>query len=425
MVMACLLVTATSILAQSDTSSISGTVTDTSGALVPNAQITIHNNATLADRTIESNENGVYNLTNLPLGSYSIRVTKAGFQKSTLNDVQLDPNIGRRVDVAMKVGDTSVTITVEAGANVVQTESGAVGQLITQEQLKSIQLNGRNPLYLAQMEPGVVRNNSMAALGFGLDNPLNVNGARSQESMQTFDGAPMVRTRSNGTSTGVADVDSTSQVQVLSANYPAEYGRTSGGLIRLVPKSGSSNFHGSAFEYFRNNALNANTWGRNLLGLKRGAFRYNQFGWNLNGPVYFPGHFNADRKKLFFLLGQEWVKYNHDDTSSTTLKVPTALMRTGNFSELLGANIFYGAPVQLVNPNTNLPCPNNDFSGGKCGIALSANGLGLLNAYPLPNVTGNASSNWTDTALYSERQRKDSIVIDFVAADAHHFRFSL
>src|SRR5882757_4606512 len=386
MVMVCLLVTATSILAQSDTSSISGTVTDTSGALVPNAQITIHNNATLADRTIESNENGVYNLTNLPPGSYSIRVTKAGFQKSTLNDVQLDPNIGRRVDVAKKVGDTSVTITVEAGANVVQTESGAVGQLITQEQVKNIQLNGRNPLYLAQMEPGVVRNNSMAALGFGLDNPLNVNGARSQESMQTFDGAPMVRTRSNGTSTGVADVDSTSQIQVLSSNYPAEYGRTSGGLIRLVPKSGSSNFHGSAFEYFRNNALNANTWGRNLLGLKRGAFRYNQFGWNLNGPVYIPGHFHSDRRKLFFLVGQEWVKYNHADTSTSTLKVPTALMRQGNFSELLGPNIFYSAPVQIVNPTTGVPYAGNIIPQGQ----LSPNGIGLLNAYPAANLTGNA-----------------------------------
>ena len=162
------------------------------------------------------------------------------------------------------------------------------------------------------MEPGVVRSNSMAALGFGLDNPLNVNGARSQESMQTFDGAPMVRTRSNGTSTGVADVDSTSQIQVLSSNYPAEYGRTSGGLIRLVPKSGSSDFHGSAFEYFRNNALNANTWQRNNQGLDRGAFRYNQFGWNLNGPSTSPAISTRTAAKLFFLVGQEWVKYNHD-----------------------------------------------------------------------------------------------------------------
>jgi len=377
----------------------------------------VRNNATLAERTIASNESGSFTLTNLAPGDYRVRVEKSGFETTTLNDVHLDPSIGRRIDVAMRIGNTTTEVTVEAGANTVQTESGSLGQLITQEQVKNIQLNGRNPLYLAQMEPGVVRNNSMAALGFGLDNPLNVNGARSQESMQTFDGAPMVRTRSNGTSVGTADVDSTSQVQVLSSNYPAEYGRTSGGLIRLVPKSGSTNFHGSVFEYFRNNALNANTWSRNLTGQKRAAFRYNQFGWNLNGPVFFPG-FNHDKRKLFFLVGQEWVKYNHDDFAQQ--KVPTLKMRTGDFSELLSSNIFYNTTKQLVKPGTSTPYAGNIIPASD----LSPNGIGLLNAYPKPNTTV-GTNNWIDTALYTERQRKDSIVVDFVPADAHHFRFSL
>jgi hypothetical protein len=409
-----------SAIAQTDTSSLSGTVTDTSGAVVAGASLTVQNTATRSEAHGVTNETGNFTITNLVPGSYTVKVEAAGFQTTSLNGVQIDPNIGRRVDVTMKVGEATTSVTVEAAANTVQTESGSVGQLISQEQVKTIQLNGRNPLYLAQMEPGVVRNNSMAALGFGLDNPLNVNGARSQESMQTFDGAPMVRTRSNGTSVGTADVDSTSQVQVLTTSYPAEYGRTSGGLIRLVPKSGTSDFHGSAFEYFRNNALNANTWQRNSANLGRQAFRYNQFGWNVNGPFYFPGHFNRDRKKLFFLAGQEWVKYNHDDTSSATLKVPTPLMRTGNFSELLGPNIFYSSPRQIVNPATGVPYPNNVISSG-----LSPNGLGLLNAYPKPNLFSSPSSNWIDTALYTEKQRKDSIVVDFVPADAHHFRFSM
>src|SRR6478752_258837 len=228
-------------LAQSDTSSLSGTVSDSSGAALPNAKVLVRNDATHTDRTTVSNESGNFNLTNLPPGDYTIRVEAANFQTTTLGNVHVDPSIGRRVDISMKVGDTKTEVTVEAGVNTIQTESASLGQLVTQEQVKSIQLNGRNPLYLAQMEPGVVRSNSMAALGFGLDNPLNVNGARSQESLQTFDGAPMVRTRSNGTSVGVADVDSTSQVQVLTTGYPAEYGRTSGGLIRFVPKSGTSN----------------------------------------------------------------------------------------------------------------------------------------------------------------------------------------
>ena len=404
-------------LAQSDTSSLSGTVTDTSGAVVPGAGIMVQNAATRTEARGTSNESGNFTITNLVPGSYTVRVEAAGFQTTSLGGVQIDPNIGRRIDVTMKVGETSTSVTVEASANTVQTESGSVGQLISQEQVKNIQLNGRNPLYLAQMEPGVVRSNSMAALGFGLDNPLNVNGARSQESMQTFDGAPMVRTRSNGTSVGTADVDSTSQVQVLSSNYPAEYGRTSGGLIRLVPKSGSSNFHGSAFEYFRNNALNANTWSRNLTGQKRAAFRYNQFGWNLNGPVYIPGHFNQDKRKLFFLAGQEWVKYNHDDFAQQ--KVPTLKMRTGDFSELLGPNIFYNTSKQVVNPATGTPYPNNVITSG-----LSPNGIGLLNAYPKPNTTI-GTNNWIDTALYTERQRKDSLVVDYIPGDAHHLRFSL
>ncbi|HEX3570685.1 MAG TPA: carboxypeptidase regulatory-like domain-containing protein [Acidobacteriaceae bacterium] len=405
------------MFAQSDNSSLSGTVTDSTGALVTDAKVTARNTATQAERSIGTNESGNFTLPNMVPGDYSLRVEKSGFETTNLSDVHLDPAIGRRIDVSLKIGSATTEVTVQAGVNTVQTESGSVGQLITEEQVKNIQLNGRNPLYLAQMEPGVVRSNSMAALGFGLDNPLNINGARSQESMQTFDGAPMVRTRSNGTSTGVADVDSTSQVQVLSSNYPAEYGRTSGGLIRLVPKSGTSSLHGTVFEYLRNNALNANTWSRNLTGQKRAAFRYNQFGWNVNGPVFFPG-FNQDRKKLFFLLGQEWVKYNHDDFAQQ--KVPTLRMRTGDFGELLSPNIFYNSIVQLVNPTTNAPYIGNVIPPGQ----LSANGIGLLNAYPKPNTTV-GSNNWIDSALYAEKQRKDSIVIDFIPADAHHFRFSL
>jgi len=413
----CLFLTGLPLHAQSDTSSLSGTVADASGAVVPNANITLNNQATRAEIHATTNSGGSYTITNLPTGAYTMRVEAPGFQTTNLSDIRVDPNIGRRVDVTMRVGDTNTSITVEANANTVQTESGAVGQLITQEQVKNIQLNGRNPIYLAQMEPGVVRGNSMAAFSFGLDNGINVSGARSQESVITFDGAPMVRTRSNGTSVGVADVDSTSQIQVLTTSYAAEFGRTSGGQIRMVPKSGTSEFHGSVFEYFRNSALNANTWKNNQSGTARGAFRYNQFGWNLNGPVFFGG-FNKNHDKLFFLVGQEWVKYNHADVSFR--KVPTAQMRQGDFSELLGSNIFYNRPVQLVDPTTGTPYAGNIIPQGQ----LSQNGTGLLRAYPLPNVSA-PTYNWVDSALYTESQRKDSVVVDLVPTDRHHFRFSL
>ena len=419
------LLTTSHAAAQSDNSSLSGGVTDASGALVPNAKVTVTNNATKAERVVTTNESGNFNLPDVVSGDYTVRVEQSGFQSVTLTNVHVDPSIGRRIDVSLKVGDTNSSVTVEANANAVQTESAVVGQLVTQEQVKSIQLNGRNPLYLSQLEPGVVRNASMAAFAFSLDNGVNIGGARSQESLITIDGAPAVRTRSNGTSVGVADVDATSQVQILTNSYQAEYGRSSGGQIRIVPKSGTSTFHGSLFEYFRNTVLNANTWQRKLpsntlaVRSKSPGFRYNQYGWNLNGPVYIPGHFNKDKNKLFFLLGQEYIKYNNDDT--VFRRVPTNLMRQGNFGELLAPNIFYGGVNQIVSPTTGVAYAGNVIPASD----LSANGLALLNAYPAPNAVGAATYNWVDAATEMQTQRKDSIVVDFIPFDAHHIRFSL
>ncbi len=409
---------------QADTSSISGTVTDASNAVVPNAKVTVRNDATGAERTAVTNSSGSYTIPNLTPGSYTVRVEAPGFQATILSGNRLDPNIGSKVDATLKAGNTSTTVTVQADANVLQTESAAAGQLVTAEQVKTIQLNGRNPLYLAQLEPGVARNAAISSFNFAPDfSGPNVNGARGNESLLTLDGAPMIRTRANGTQIGVADVDATSQVQILTTGYPAEYGGTSGGLIRMVPKSGTSEFHGTVFEYLRNSFFNANTWGRNqsdqpALRDHPPAFRYNQFGWNLGGPVYIPHVFNTSKQKLFFLAGQEYVRYRQ--TVTQTGKVPTMLMRSGNFSELLGNNIFYQNAVQLVDPRTGTPYQGNIIPSSE----LSPNGIALLNAYPEPNAT-NSSYNWQSQAPYPQDQRKDTLVVDYVPADAHHLRFSL
>jgi hypothetical protein len=416
-----------SAFAQSDSSAVSGTVSDQTGAVVPNAKVTLRNEATGVSNTVTSNDSGQYTVPNVRPGTYSVTVEATGFQSFKTSGVQVDPSIAKRVDALMRIGDTASSVVVEANSNTVQTESAVLGQLVTQDQVKSIQLNGRNPMYLAQMEPGVVRNAPMANFNFGLDNGLNIGGSRSQESLLTLDGAPMVRTRSNGTSVGVADVDSTSQVQVLTGSYQAEYGRSDGGQVRMVPKSGTSDFHGSAYEYLRNNFFNANTWYRKLpsnpIATQQhpAAFRYNQFGWNINGPIYIPGHWNKNKDKLFFLFGQEWVKYNVGDV--VTRVVPSVAMRNGDFSELLGANAgLYGYAVgtKIVQPGTNTPYPNNVIPKA----ALSSNGVGLLNAFPTPNAA-TSSYNWIDTAPAPQSQRKDTIVVDLVPTDAHRIRLSI
>ncbi len=410
--------------AQSDSSSLSGTVTDASGALLPNAKATIHNDANGTENVVTTNASGNFTVPNVRPGTYTVKIEAAGFQTSTLTSVNVDPSIGKHVDISLKIGNASDSVNVEANINTVQTESAVVGQLVTAEQVKSIQLNGRNPMYLAQMEPGVVRSAPMANFNFGLDNGLNIGGSRSQESLLTLDGAPMVRTRSNGTSVGVADVDSTSQVQILTSSYQAEYGRSAGGQVRMVPKSGTSDFHGSAFEYLRNNFFNANTWSRklpgNALNIQQhpASFRYNQYGFNINGPGYIPHVFNKSKTHLFFLFGQEYTKYVADET--VFRKVPTALMRTGNFSELLGPNIFYGSPQQLVNPATGA-----NYAGNIIPVSdLSSNGLGLLKAFPNPNAAG-SNYNWLDSSPNIQNQRKDTLVVDWIPSDPHRIRLSI
>ena len=420
-----LLVAGQRMLAQSDTSSLSGTVTDPTGAVVSNAKVTAKNEATGAQRNAITNNAGAYTITNLPSGSYTVTVEAQSFQTAVQQGTHLDPSIGARADISLKSGSASTTVTVQADANSLQTESASVGQLVTQEQVKSIQLNGRNPLYLSQLEPGVTRNAPLASFNFSLDNTLYVNGARSQESLLAFDAAPMVRTRSNNNSVGVADVDSTSQVQILTTGYQSEYGRTSGGQVRMIPKSGTGSFHGAAYEYLRNSFFNANTWQRNnnisdpSISGHPEAFRYNQFGWNLGGPVYIPGHFNTSKQKVFFLASQEYVRYRLSPTQ--TGKVPTLAMRDGDFSELLGANIFYAKPVTIVDPATGVPFPNNVIPSAD----LSPNGTGLLRAYPAPNVTNNSAYNWQEALPNPEDQRKDTLVLDYVPAQAHHIRFSV
>jgi hypothetical protein len=408
-------------LGQNTSSSIAGTVQDPTGAVLPNAAISVHNEATGQAFSATSDARGAFTIPNVQPGTYTVTATAGGFQAQTQSHVIVDPNIGRQVNFALTPGNSTTTVTVQANANALQTESAAVGQLVNSTQVKSIQLNGRNPIYLSQLEPGVTRNAPLTSFNFTPDfSGPQISGARNDEIAVTLDGAPMIRTRGNGTTTGVADVDTVSQMQILSTTYPAEYGGTSGGVLAQVPRTGSRDFHGSAYEYLRNSFFDANTWIRKQSSDPSVAdhptpFRYNQFGWNLNGPVAIPHLSEGLRNKLFFLVGQEYLRYRQSPTQTGI--VPTNLMRQGNFSELLSPNIF-SAPVQIVNPSTGAPYPGNVITSG-----LSANGLALLNAYPAPNEN-QPSYNWEETAPYPQNQRKDTVTLDFLPAQGHQLRFS-
>lgn len=446
----CLLASLT-VIAQSDNSQLSGFVKDQTGGTISGAKVVVKSESKQFERTTVTNIDGYYVIPNLPSGEYTISIEMKGFKAAKVADKKIDPNLPGTADIILEPGEISEVVNVTATQNTVQTETATVGKLIEGKQLELLQLNGRNPLYLAALKPGVSAGGSLSRFGFGIDSGgFNINGSRSQDNLITYDGAVGIRTRSNGTSVGVADLDSTQEVQILTANYNAEYGRSAGGQIRIITKSGTSNFHGSAYEYFRNAALNANDWSRNT-GNSKGVscddpknekesfcrpnpFRYNQYGYNFNGPVVIPGTgFNKDRSKLFFLWGQEWVKFRQD--VNHWRRVPTLKMRQGDFSELAVANnIFYADPIFIKDPTKSGACTATDktacYNDG--GIInkipnsqLSQQGLALLRSYPAPNGSYTGNQNYLFSGGALTNQRKDNLSIDFLPNEKHSFKYRL
>lgn len=416
-----------SLIAQSDLGSITGFAKDASGATVPGAKITVRN-ATGLERTATTSDSGYYTITNIPPGLYTVTAEAPGFKKYESSSNKLDPSATLTLDAMLTVGAASETVEVTATAQQLQTESASVQKVVTRQQIDALELNGRNPVGLAALVPGAHTGN-LAGNSFAFSQgPSNFNGSRNPENLITFDGAPATRTRSNGTSLGSADVDSTQEVQILTASYAAEYGRTSGAQIRVLTRSGTQNFHGAAYDYLRNSALNANTWTRNHTTQVPGLFpfsqvppfRYNQFGYNIGGPFYIPGKLNADKSKFFWYFGQEYVRNRFTDTSSWT--VPSNLMRQGNFSELLDpANVYYGKVVLINDPRTNAPFTGNIIPKDR----LSPNGLGILKAYPGPNLSVpiNGKQFFYTSAGHPQNQRKDTLSVDINLNEKQRLQF--
>lgn len=421
-----LVLSASLAFAQSDLSTITGVVKDPSDAAVVGARVLVRNEATAAERETTSSENGSFTVPSLPSGLYTVVVQSQGFKKYQTTGNKLDASVPLAVDVKLEVGANTDTVNVTANSARIQTESAVVGALVEEAQLKNLMLNGRNPVLLAALKAGVRSSASLANFNFNLtDGGFSMNGSRPNDNVFFYDGAVATRTRSNGTAIGAADVDATQEVQVLSANYNAEYGRSGGGQIRVITKTGGRDFHGTAYEYFRNSAMDANTWARNLspLAVQNSVpqpLRYNQFGYGINGPVYIPGKFNRDRNKLFFLFSQEWVRYR--TTPSNTATVPSDLMRQGNFSELLGPNIFFSKTYVVVDPTNGSPFAGNIIPQSR----ISSNGIALLNAYPraIPGfLQGNA--NYIVSNGEVDNTRKDTISFDANPTEHDTFRLRL
>ena len=418
---ALLFVIATAIpaLAQFDRGQISGVVKDESGGVVPGATVTAVQVQTQAARTTVTDASGFYTFPNLAPGRYNITAELQGFKKAVREAVQLDATGALMLDFTLATGALTEEVTVTAESTLIQSDV-ALRKTIEAKDIEQLSFQGRNPIGVAALKAGVTggsfNNVSFESLSNG---GFNINGSRTDENNITVDGATAIRTRSNGAIIGVQNVDTIQEVQVLTGDYMPEYGRVSGGQIRFITKSGSNRFSGNAGYYLRDDTLQANTWARNrspnsFENSGPAPFDFKQYAYSVGGPI----PFGQLKDKLFFFAAQEWV--NFFQVSTNTAVVPTAKMRTGDFSELLDPNNGFTGVRVITDPTTGQPFPGNIIPTNR----LSPIGMAMLNAYPLPTPGFRQGAN--NVILNSDNpqdQRKDNIRFDYRLNDKNQFTF--
>jgi hypothetical protein len=371
--------------AQDTGASLLGVVRDAGGAVIIGATVAATNIATDAKTVETSNGQGEYLLLKLQPGTYTLSVSAPGFIRYEQRGIRLDLNQNATQDIALKIGSVQETVTVDADVSGLDTQSSQVSDEVNGTSLRELPLNARNPYQLVSLVPGFA-----GSTGDDYNsNSFSINGTRQGYTDVLVDGSPAGFPTVNGNA-GIGvfpSIDAIGEYRVLAQNYAAEYGRTAGGLVNVVFKSGSNQFHGTLFEFLRNNDLDSNDYFSNLHDKALPAFHRNQFGGILTGPIL--------HDRTFFLLSTELLRQNA--FQSVTATVPTDLQRQGDFSQTFGAN---GNLITIYNPFTTRPNPSgtgyirDPFAGNVIPAnLLSSVAQKAISFYPEPNVPGNAGTN--------------------------------
>jgi outer membrane receptor protein involved in Fe transport len=337
---AVLLVLFSALLAAAQTfrGGIQGTVTDTSGASIPDAQVTVTNPGTGLSRSVPTDQSGAYVFTELPPGSYNVSITKSGFGKATLSNVQVAVSVNTRADATLSPGNVQQTVEVSAEAPVVETSSDNMGGVIQGETAAALPVNGRDFTKLLVLVPGAAGDPSGAADSPGSYGLFSINGNRGRSNNYLLDGTDMNDGYRNlpainqggvfGTPATILPIDALTEVPVLSSTE-AEYGRNSGAIVNLVTRSGTNTFHGSLYEFFRNNALDARNF-FNPTTQKQDVFHNNQFGGSLGGPIV--------KDRTFFFVSYEGQRENGG------IPAPSNVPTQAQINSFIASN----GPVNLV-----------------------------------------------------------------------------
>jgi outer membrane receptor protein involved in Fe transport len=371
------------------TGDILGRVTDTTGAVLPGATVTVESLATKQVRVVTTSDSGDYIVTPLPIGAYRIKIAMEGFGTQT-TQIQLATGDRATFDVKLSIGDVTETVAVTAESPMLQTQTATVGALVSEKAVQDLPVAGRNITRLVQLVPGAFEgvSNSLAS-GTRPDerrqtSAVSINGAMDNQNNQLIDGMDN-NERAIGTVGVKPSIDAIAEVKVQTNMYTAEVGRTAGGVVNIITKAGGNDYHGSAYEYARNDRFDA----RNFFATSgaKPKFSQNQYGGSFGGPVV--------RDRTFFFADYEGLNSTQGVTTIAT--VPTAKMRAGDFSEL---------SATIYDPTTS---PRTPFAGNVIPTSrLDAIALKYLALYPLPSSTG-LSNNYAGT----RDRTQDSNTTDF------------
>jgi hypothetical protein len=388
--------------AQVEQASLTGIISDKSGAAVPQARISAENLATGVKTAAPSNSSGNFYLKVVP-GDYKITVVHEGFATAVVPKLTLSVAQQATLNVSLEVSSVQQQVTVADVAPLIDQETAGLGATLQPEQFVELPIDGRNAYSLVVLAPGV---NPKGNAGTG---PL-INGGRSNANAVLLDGGQVLNSTTNDTSY-TPPLEAVEQFKVNTSSFQAEYGRTAGGVLNVTTKMGTNQLHGALYEYFRNDALNANTYSNDLVGLSKAVVRHNEFGGAVGGPVWLPRLYHG-RDRTFFFLALEFVP----DRAPQSLisNVPTALQRGGDFSQTFGAN---AKPILIYDPLTSTanpaaagqyirqPFPNNQIPAARINLVASR----ILSYYPhriLPACLSSAPRTSFRTAPASAARTK-------------------
>jgi hypothetical protein len=370
---------------QTTSGSISGTVLDAQNAVIPGATVTALETLQKFAFTSKTNESGLFVFTQVPPGTYTIKVEATGFKVLERTGLVLNANDRVGVgDLKMAIGAATESVEIVASAVLLQTESAERSNTLVSKQMENIAVNSRSYLDLVKLVPGVVSTINLKTAGAGGMDAISANGQRTNSNQMMINGISDIDTGSNGGQNVTLSLDSIDEFKILTGVYQAEYGRAMGAQISVVTKTGTSAFHGSGYWFHRNEGLNANNWKNNRDGLSRNLFRFNDQGGTIGGPILLP-KINKNRDKLFFFWSEEFQRQLQPQTVRN-VTVPTELERIGDYSKSIDGN---GTAIVIRDPGTQVALPGNIIPAN----LQYATGMKLLNFLPKPNRADACSAN--------------------------------